>query len=205
MSAASLPSALLIASIVVLRTSLALAQAGEPSVDHPPSAPRFDKPRIVEEVETERRWYGAPMLGSDGIAVALLGSALAARSANYSAGAAISAAIVFGLSGPLTHAFNQRWGIAIASLAMRVLGTGAAGFLGVVVGLGVGGWGDYAGATAAIGGGIGILVGSAVASVIDSAVLAYKTQPVEASIAPNVAAVMSGENIVPTVGVSGRF
>ncbi len=147
------------------------------------------------------------MLGADGLAIAMIGSAMAVRSPRFSAGAAISAALVFGLSGPITHAYNQRWGIAIASLAMRVLGTGALGFIGAVAGLGSGGGGGdfYAGAAAVLGGAIGILVGSAAASVIDSAVLAYKTETVEPAIAPSIAPVISGENIVPTVGVSGRF
>jgi hypothetical protein len=85
--------------------------------------------------------------------------------------------LTFALGGPTIHAAHGRWGVAVGSLGLRILGP----FLGAIVGAQA----DIRTSTDAAGGEAshdkwgpaGAAIGGLVASAIDGALIAYDTRP----------------------------
>lgn len=179
--------------------------------DEAPQAGVVGAPQATEADEggTEKplrsRWYGWQTLATDGAAVALFATGVAASSGEL---AAFSGA-PFALGGPIVHLAHRRGGAAAASLGIR-LGLATSGFF---VGAAMKSCGPsseedtgYAcGLNAAA---IGVLAGAGVAMIIDTAFLAREDVRLERpqrTAALSVSPAVSVTKSSGTVGLAGAF
>lgn len=123
---------------------------------------------------TEKKWYGWQTLLVDGAVVVTS----VAIGASTDAGSAAGTVYLLGyaLGGPIVHWANGQAGMGFASLGLRVGAPVVTGVLGGALGAASGdGYAVIGGAA------IGIVAGSIGAIVVDAAVLARKTVPVDAA------------------------
>jgi hypothetical protein len=138
----------------------------EAEVDDEPGSIR--RPGAKRASGTKHRWYGLPILLSDGVAYGLIAAAIAEEKTT-----SITAPLglpVYALGGPIVHAANGRWGRAGISLLLRT----SLPLAGVAVGAsGCGrGHGDCTNGILAL-----AVTGMSVAALIDISALAWK--PIE--------------------------
>lgn len=139
-----------------------LADAVEP---HDSFSIRRPSQQRADETKAARRWYGAPILVTDGVAYALLATAIAnEKSAPVVLPLSLAA---YTLGGPITHGAHGNWGRAGISLLTRA----SLPLAGAVVGASgcTGNSGDCVSGAASL-----AVVGMAVASIIDIAALSWE-------------------------------
>jgi hypothetical protein len=145
------------------------------------------------ETTPPKRWYGLPILITDGVAYVLLATAVTnEKSRPITATLSLPA---YALGGPITHAANAHWGRAGISLLMRA----GLPFTGILIGASdCGGSGNCASDAIS-----GAIAGMVIASIVDVAALSWKTvePPRATSIEPSLAL---GRDAA-WVGASGRF
>jgi len=178
----------------------------------PPPPPAEPTPPDHRE-EPERRWYGWQVMLTDGAALASL-----AGSGQSSGWGYLALALYLG-GGPVVHFAHENVAIGFASLGVRVVGPLGGALMGALVGALVQGNncnGDYfCVPPAVVGLGVGVVVGTLAASIVDIAALSYQKAPVETrahavSLGLRLAPVAglprdSSGHAVPTFGVAGAF
>jgi hypothetical protein len=140
-----------------------------------------------------QRWYGWPILITDGTAYGLLALALSDdRTAPY-----VALPIMGGylLGGPIVHAANGRWGRAGISLLLRGALPVGGTFLGAASSCGGGEGSDCVSTALSVG-----VVGMAIATLIDLSVLSWK--PIEP---PAIEPFLGASKNAAWVGASGSF
>jgi len=170
-----------------------MAPAIETDSDEANGIRRPGQERSVEP-GARRRWYGLPMLVTDGAAYLLLATAVANENSQH---VTLPLSLpTFVLSGPITHAANAHWGRAGISLLMRV----GLPLTGAMIGADGCGRGGHDCSTDLISSAIG---GMVIASLIDVAALSWESaEPTRASsLQPGVAVTNEGA----LIGASGRF
>jgi hypothetical protein len=184
----------------------------QPEVSGPAQAPAAPSPAVqaptqAEPAPTLRQWYGSQVLLADGVSF-LLGVGVA-RAGGGDGGLMVAAA-GWVVGGPAVHAVHHRPGTALASLVMRagltLLPYYAGGPCKTTCTTAVGSCADDPNAsdhwqtqTTTCNGAMGLLLGSMIASAIDSAFLSWQEVPVVA--APQVATPAHRRVAIDSAGV----
>ncbi len=88
--------------------------------------PNVPAPRVLPELPTERRWYGAPMIVTDAVSVLTFAAGVGTQSKALS----LVGGFGFVLGGMTVHAANGRWAMVAASYGLRAWTMVAFGYLG---------------------------------------------------------------------------
>jgi hypothetical protein len=137
-------------------------------------------------MQPNREWYGKYIIVTDlaSVGLFLAGVALLDDTSNLGGGLMLAGLGTYALGGPIVHFSHGQTGRGFASLGLRVGGSVfsaiSGGLLGALASAGCDdGWCQLEGI--AIGGIIGFTSGILAGSIVDNAVLAYKTAPPPAS------------------------
>jgi hypothetical protein len=182
--------------------------APAPQPPAPPAAPTTPERRD----EPQRRWYGWQIMFTDGAAlVSLSGS-------GRGSGWGYLALTLYLAGGPVVHFAHENGVRGVASLGLRVVGPISGALMGALVGSTAPNncGGDYiCFSPAVIGAGVGLVVGTLAASIVDIAALAYEKAPFErpahsTSFGLHLVPLAglprdSTGHAVPTFGVGGAF
>jgi len=157
----------------------ALAASSAPSSGVTPAPPFF----------SGRRWYGSQLLISDAVSLALVGGGLEVANSDLNTGGEV---LLLGLgtyvlAPPIINAAHDRWGIAAASLGLRIMAPSIGASIGAAIGpsdptpSGETLLGSCDGARGnPTGAGVGALVGVILASALDAGLLSYENPEPEA-------------------------
>jgi len=167
---------------------LSLLAATRPALAEPPAAPQLQlatpPTRGEDAAVAEREWYGAPMLVVDVLAFGSLAGAASVEHPHPDLATWLAVAGVWGylVNGPAFHFFHKRFGMALASLGIRVgaplVGMPAGALIGALVARAFH-YGSDGGGAVITGMAFGFLGGWLVAAAVDDFVIARK--PVESA------------------------
>jgi hypothetical protein len=167
---------------------LSLLTAARPALAEPPAAPQLQlatPPTQAEDATAvEREWYGAPMLIVDVLAFGSLAAAASVEHPHADLATWLAVAGVWGylVNGPAFHFFHKRFGMALASLEIRVgaplVGMPAGALIGALVAR-VYSYESDGGGAFITGMALGFLGGWLVAAAVDD--FAFARKPVESA------------------------
>jgi hypothetical protein len=148
-----------------------------PAPSSAPNSPEASTPAFF----AGRSWYGSEILISDGASCALFGLAAGLALQNSTKIAAVEALLLgtgtYVLAPPIIHAAHGRWGIATASLSVRVLLPFVGGAAGTADAQACG---PDSVAICGRGAAVGALVGRVLASVLDAGLFSYESRGADA-------------------------